>query len=247
MKNSRSNPVRYGKIIAAEAILLTAGVHVLFCLLFTVPEERKTDRKKENTSVTLLRFSGGNQNQASLQNYIRQYAPTHFAGSSSPVGFGSFHTGISRKLPSLPELGRKNLYIFADPVSEVPVSVSRKIKAAPLLPPREIPGINAAVQQNMTYPFAVSDSGLVIPITFSIEEMRMINEFPLSAGIYKLLKPEKDNTMPRLILLRSCGRRALDKLGIKILYQEIHKLTQCADGETFTIYYRAPETPGDAI
>lgn len=237
MKNSLTNPIRYGKVIAVQAVLLTAGIHCAFFLLFSVPQVRHEKTEKENTSVTLLRFDAGND-AAEFKKYVEKYAPSNFSNPRSPMGFGRFIPPAVPPRPALPALGKYNMQLGS---VEPPVKyddVPRVMPEYNPLPARELRKIVPNEVRRINYPFAVSNSGKVIPLPLSVDELRMANEFPLNCGVYKILHNKKNNMMPRLVLLQSSGRRALDRLSMRLLYSDMRLLQECADGEIFTVHYR---------
>ena len=245
MKNSLTNPIKYNKVIIIEAIMLTVVIHILFFYIFSVPQIRRHKSAKANTTVTLLRFGGDNASAAKMQNYIRRYNPANFAGTASPFGYNTFHQPYSRTLPKIKYLNYDAMQIRTNAETGkiiLPANNVRNIS----LPYRELAYTGQKNQLKTPYPFAISSSGVTVPLTFSTEEQRMIKEFPLSVGIYKIFKNSATGTI-RLALLQSCGRRALDKLSMKFLYQEINKFANCSDGEIFTVYYREPEITGGEL
>lgn len=246
MKDSLTNPVRYNKIIVIEAILLTIVIHLLFFYLFSVPSVRHQNIVKENTTVTLLRFAPEDPRAVKIQNYINRYNPGHFSNPNSPIGYASLLTSSGRNVPHLPPLDNKELQIKAVNSHDVFKLPETNIKNIPLPGKRNLLPVKQNSSAQIPYPFAISSSGTVIRLTFSTDEQRMINEFPLSPGVYKLFKPE-GSRMLRLALLQSCGRRTLDNLSIRILYQEINKNINCVDGEIFTVFYRASDNPGGQL
>lgn len=238
MKNSLTNPVRYGKIIAVEAILLTVAIHFAFLWLFSVPEVEHERAEKTNTSVTLLRFGQNNAESAKMREYIQNYSPANFSSAKSSHGFGNYIKPSSRQLPIIRDLSSNDLKIVLNkPTTEYNDIPEHKTNSIPL-PPRGLAHIAPNSGRRINYPFAVGDSGLILALPLSVEEMRMVNEFSLDCGIYKLMNDPASGIMPRLVLLRSCGRRPLDKLSMKLLYQEIKELSRYPDGEIFTVHYR---------
>ena len=244
MKNSLTNPVKYNKIIIMETILLTLGIHLLFFYIFSVPEVRHHNTAKENTTVTLLRMDSSESGTAKMENFIRKYNPAHFSNPKSPMGYNSFRKAASASNVKMSPLYNQSFQVKSlSPANNfaLPQCGAKNI----LLPRRDIPAAKQSVLPKLDYPFAVSSSGIVIPLTFSTDEQRMIDEFPLSSGVYKVFKPS-DKYIIRLALLQSCGRRALDRLSLKNLQQEITRLSNCNDGEIFTVFYREPEFSGGA-
>lgn len=237
MKNSLTNPIRYGKVIAVQAVLLTAGIHFAFFLLFSVPQVRHEKTEKENTSVTLLRFEADSREAADFKNYVEKYAPSNFSNPRSPMGFGKFISRAEPHRPVLPPLGKYDMQ-FKSVASQVRYDIPDSAPVHNILPVRELKKIVPDDVRRINYPFAVSNSGRIIPLPLSVDELRMANEFPLNCGVYKLLNNKKSNMMPRLVLLQSSGRRALDRLSMRLLYSEMHRLLDCADGEIFTVHYR---------
>lgn len=238
MKNSLTKPVKYGKIIAVQAILLTVAVHGAFFLLFSVPPVSHAQTEKTDNAVTLLNFQTSGAEASEFKKYIEKYAPSNFSNSSSPLGFGKFVSPVKVSLPQLPLLGKDDLHFTA---AQRPVKYADLPSGVPsynVLPRREIPKVTTDGNVKVAYPFAVSDSGKVIPLPLSVDELRMANEFPLNCGIYKLLNDKKSTMMPRFVLLQSSGRRSLDRLSMRLLYQEMKQLYDCADGEIFTVHYR---------
>ena len=245
MKNSLTNPVKYNKIIIIEAILLTIVIHILFFVIFSVPEVRQKNTASGNTTVTLLRF--GNQDNGGIQmkNFISKYNPGHFSNPRSPLGYASFRSIYSPQPFKTVRLADDSLQIKSAALQKDFTLPQNNVKNIPL-PQKDILQIKPNSTVRLAYPFAVSSSGVIIPLTFSTDEQRMINEFPLSAGVFKVFK-SADGGMMRFAMLKSCGRRALDRLSIKGLQQEINKLANCSDGEIFTVYYREPENSGDGL
>ena len=247
MKNSLTKPVRYGKIIAMEAVLLTVGIHCVFFLLFSVPKVRQEQTEKENTSVTLWRFDTSDKEGAELENYIVKYSPLNFSNGQSPLSFSRFIPVSKRQSVSLPELGRHDMQFTAAvmPIGygDIPAGkIARNV-----LPRRETGRITPETSRRIEYPFAVSNSGMVIALPLSVDELRMANEFPLNCGVYKLLNNQESNIMPRLVLLQSSGRRVLDRLSMRLLYAEMKRLSDCADGEIFTVHYRDHDAGGGEL
>lgn len=238
MKNSRTNPVRYSKIIAVEAILLTLAIHFVFVWLFKVPEVKQERTEKTDTGVMLLRFNPDNADSVKIRKYIQQYSPANFSSSANPYGFGSYIVSTPRDLPRLQPLGSNNLKVLLNSHAAKYDKIPDASAALIPLPPRDIGRINPLSSRKINYPFAVGDSGLILQLPLAVDEMRMLNEFALDCGVYKLFNSKSSKMLPRLVLLQSCGRRALDKLSMKLLYQEIKKLSDYPDGEIFTVHYR---------
>lgn len=247
MKNSLTNPVRYGKIIAVEAVLLTVGIHCIFFLLFSVPKVRHEHTEKENTSVTLLRFDTAGREGAAIRNYIEKYSPANFSGVRSPLGFSKFIPSVKRPAASLPLLGRYDMQFTAAamPLKYDDIPAAKIVRN--VLPQRELSKIIPDASQRVNYPFAVSNSGMVIALPLSVDELRMANEFPLNCGVYKLLNNPGSDIMPRLVLIQSSGRRAFDRLSMRLLYAEMKRLRDCADGEIFTVHYRDHDAVGGEL
>ena len=246
MKNSLTNPVKYNKVIIAEAILLTVALHALFFAIFTVPSVKNERTEHENISVTLLRYPEQNSKDNAIFAQLNNYSPRHFSDPHSKIGFNGFRSDTGRKFIPPPKINLSSENI-----------ISHKYRIAdtvlPSLPPAKNTLQNFQRDTKYTtapkteYPFAAASSGILIPLTFSTDELQMMREFPLSNSIYKLFYDKNNSMMPRLILIKSCGRRVLDKLSIRILYQELKKLTQCADGEIFTVYYGSDNAAGDEL
>ena len=247
MKNSLTNPIRYGKIIAVEAVLLTVGIHCIFFLLFSVPKVRQEHTEKENTSVTLLRFDTTGSEGAELKNYIEKYAPSNFSGVKSSLGFSKFIPAAKRSAAVLPPLGKYNMQFTAAVIQPKYDDIPEAKIDRNVLPRRELSKIIPETSRRVNYPFAVSNSGMVIPLPLSVDELRMANEFPLTCGVYKLLNNPASGILPRLVLLQSSGRRVLDRLSMRLLYAEMKRLNDCADGEIFTVHYRDHDAPGGEL
>lgn len=246
MKNSLTNPVKYGKIIAAEAILLTVFIHLLFFVIFSVPEEKYENAESNNTSVSMLRLYADDSSSLQMKDYIYKYAPTHFSSDKGPFSFNSFINTDKRSFVRLNDLSGKDTRIVYD-AKNIEYGKLPDMKPAQSVLPRREAGKISSTARKIDYPFAVSDSGLVIPLILSVDEQRMINEFSLDCSIYKFLKTSAGMSMPRLVLLQSCGRAALDRLSIKLLYQEMKKISECADGEIFTVHYRNHDADGGTL
>lgn len=247
MKNSLTNPIRYGKIIAVEAVLLTVGIHCIFFLLFSVPKVRQEHTEKENTSVTLLRFDTTGSEGAELKNYIEKYSPSNFSGVNSSLGFGKFIPATKRSAAVLPPLGKYNMQFSAVVMPPEYDDIPEAEVVRNVLPQRELRKITPESARRINYPFAVSNSGMVIPLPLSVDELRMANEFPLKCGVYKLLNNPASGILPRLVLLKSSGRRVLDRLSMRLLYAEMKRLSDCADGEIFTVHYRDHDEAGGEL
>ncbi|MBR1967456.1 MAG: hypothetical protein IKA22_12695 [Lentisphaeria bacterium] len=246
MKNSLTNPVKYGKIIAVEAILLTIGIHLLFFWIFSVPADRQERTESGNTTVTMLRLYADNTSEQLIKEHISKYAPTHFSSGNSPFSFSRFVNQEKRNFVRMADLSSKDTSVFYENNKIEYGSLPDMTPVKSVLPRRETGKIQNSVRK-IDYPFAVSDSGLVLPLTLSVDELRMANEFPLNCGVFKLFNPQQGSSLPRLVLLQSCGRHALDRLSIKLLYQEIKKLSECADGEILTVHYREHDSVGGAL
>ncbi len=244
MKNSLTNPVKYKKMIIPEAILLTVLIHALFFALFSVPSVKTERTERENISVTLLRFPDAKDKE--ILEHLNNYAPTHFSNPHSKLGFSSFHSAAKRNLINIPEIKNPVPQISGQKyaLSQTPLpEIKKPLNQLPLFSNDTAAGtIN-----KQEYPFAAATSGIIIGLTFSTDEQRMIKEFPLSNTVFKLIHDKKSNIMPRLILLKSCGRRALDKSCMRLLYQEMPKLAQCANGEIFTVYYSRNNDAGENL
>ena len=244
MKDTLSNPVRYGKIITMQAVLLTAAINLLFFILFSVPDVKSEKYEREAATLTLLSFAGNDQNLPAIREYIRNYAPTHFSSGKSPQGFGSFVDHTIHPASEFADLGKRDVTLLLRD-KKISAPLPEAISPQKILPPRAAVNNAENNTEKMPYPFAVSTTGKVIPIVLSTDEQRTANEFPLNCGVYKLIL--SDNMMPRLVLLRSCGRRKFDHLAMKQLYPEIKKLANCTDGEIFTVHYRDHDELGDEI
>ncbi len=247
MKNSLTQPVKYGKIIAVQAILLTVAIHGAFFLLFSVPPVTQEQTEKRDTAVTLLNFKAPTSEAAEFKKYIEKYAPSNFSNSSSPLGFGKFVSPAVFPVPAQTPLAKNDLQFTAVQPPMQYTDLPSGIPSYNVLPRREISKITTEGNTKAVYPFAVSDSGRVIPLPLSVDELRMANEFPLNCGIYKLLNDKKSKMLPRFVLLQSSGRRSLDRLSMRLLYQEMKQLYDCADGEIFTVHYREHDAAGGEL
>lgn len=253
MRYSASNPIKYNRIIIAEALLLTLVIHAVLLFLFGYEPAVQEEAASYGGRVTLLplnQFSASER--AQFNEWLELNDPTIIARSGGP---NSYSTAVSTPkyhpplrdtpLPSpsiqeiLPPSSAQNH--LDSTIREITQPVWHYPDYTVLLGQYKTPDAETPKNEYKAhYPLVQSSVGAAFSLPLSTDEQKELDSFRIRETVVKLTGPSTNapDIMPRFELLAGSGRRSFDQLAIKLIRQEISRQTEIPDSAIYTVYWQ---------
>lgn len=240
MRNLLTNPIKYNHIIVIEALLLTLAIHLVLFVLFSYAAPKKYYENENDVSITLLNVDNLNElEREKLNQFLINNNPAMMTQSNSTYGFDSI-LNFRKTVPFSEEilLGNKRdkfIIEYEKPEFIVNKSVDTQKKFTRINNfDNPIP---VTINKNeLKYPIAIGSDGSIIPLVLSKEEEKFIEKYLIKNTVIKVNKDS--DTLLRLNIIQSSGRRDFDLLSCKLLNKELSSNDNLDNGIIYSIYYQ---------
>ena len=255
MRSSSTNPIRYRRLVIAEAILVTLALHFGFFLLFGYEEHQPEADNTRRGTVTLLNLQPSSGKTAGaggdFVRWLEHHDPAAVARGSSPIGYAAL-ARQERLRPSPEDLtmapARRILPEMTIPAA-APVPEKELTGGVPVLGMLDFVSISrrpdngkfgaAREWENARFPLAVLPDGRRLNFSLDAEEAAALAELPLSPAVLLLESPENSARMPRFRVIRSSGRPSADLLALRLLQRRAAELARPGETAEVVIYWSA--------
>lgn len=230
-----------------EALAVVLLMHLLLLVLFRSPRTNQIQEAPRTNRISMLPRNSAKFDRQAFEAWLEYADPTLIARPDERYGYGLL----------VAPGGLRQSFMTADPaMAEIRFDFSRKV-ARPNIFPRsakldrahELPEFNYPLPEQktvITFPLVISDEGKMIQGLFAgMETEKAIGNGNItSPTIIKISQIMNEPSIPRFMLLKSCGSTELDRLAIRAIVAGMNFINGKTGDMLLNVYWK-PEDEAD--